>query len=172
MLALANTSRTVARELGLTLPLYPVKGYSITAPIDDAENRLPRMGILDDDRKIVLARFGGAIRVAGTAEFTGFDERIDLRRVAPILDAARELFPGPLDSLRPETANPWTGLRPLTPDGPPVLGPDSRAPAGLFFNTGHGSLGWTEAAGSARLVADCIEGKPTALDLTPYSLAR
>ena len=120
----------------------------------------------------VLARFGGAIRVAGTAEFTGFDERIDLRRVAPILDAARELFPGPLDSLRPETANPWTGLRPLTPDGPPVLGPDSRAPAGLFFNTGHGSLGWTEAAGSARLVADCIEGKPTALDLTPYSLAR
>ncbi len=172
VLALANESRAIAAPLGLALPLYPVKGYSITVPMSESESRLPHIGILDEDRKIVLARFGSAVRVAGTAEFAGFDQRLDLRRVRPILDAARDLFPGPLDGIRPEHANPWTGLRPMTPDGPPIVGPDPRAPKGLFFNTGHGSLGWTLAAATARMTADYIGGRAPAVDSTPYSLAR
>ncbi|MBM3506358.1 MAG: D-amino acid dehydrogenase [Alphaproteobacteria bacterium] len=171
VVALAMDSRSIAAAFGLSLPLYPVKGYSITVPIDSSEARLPHIGILDDDRKVVFARFGAEFRAAGTAEFAGFDMRIDHRRIWPILAAAQELFPGPLDCSTGETSASWTGLRPMTPDGSPVLGPVPGA-AGLFLNTGHGPLGWTLAAGSARAMVDVIQGRSPALDMAPYSAAR
>lgn len=172
VVALANDSRTLlAADLGIDLPLCPVKGYSVTLPATSAESRLPRMGILDDDRKVVFARFADSFRAAGTAEFAGIDTTIDNRRVKSILSAAASLFPGPLDRVQPAAAGAWTGLRPMTPDGPPILGP-AKGISGLFFNTGHGPLGWTLAAGSARMLADWIAGSAPALDAAPYSAER
>ena len=164
-------SRSVARTAGIQLPLYPVKGYSITLGASGDDARLPRMGILDDDKKVVYARFDDALRAAGTAEFAGFDRRIDHRRIDPILGAVQEMFPGPFDAVQVAGAAAWTGLRPMTPDGPPILGPASNMP-GLFLNTGHGPLGWTLAAGSARLIADWLGGRTLGLDAAPYSIER
>ena len=171
VVALGMGSRALLAPLGIDLPLYPVKGYSITLPASPTEPRLPRIGIIDDDRKVVFARFGTTLRGAGTAEFAGFDTRIDDRRVRPIVAAAQELFPGPFDGATAADANAWTGLRPMTPDGPPILG---AAPgvAGLFLNTGHGPLGWTLAAGSAQLLADLVHGRTPPIDPAPYSVTR
>ena len=171
VLALGMGSRSVARTAGIQLPLYPVKGYSITLGASGDDARLPRMGILDDDKKVVYARFDDALRAAGTAEFAGFDRRIDHRRIDPILGAVQEMFPGPFDAVQVAGAAAWTGLRPMTPDGPPILGPASNMP-GLFLNTGHGPLGWTLAAGSARLIADWLGGRTLGLDAAPYSIER
>ena len=171
VLALGMGSRSVAATAGVRLPLYPVKGYSITLGAAASEARVPQLGILDDDRKVVYARFSDALRVAGTAEFAGFDRRIDERRVAPILAAVQEMFPGPFDGVTIAASAAWTGLRPMTPDGPPVLGPAAGLP-GLFFNTGHGPLGWTLAAGSARLIAEWLGGRALSLDAAPYSVER
>jgi D-amino-acid dehydrogenase len=171
LLALGMGSRSVAATAGVDLPLYPVKGYSITLGAASDEQRLPHLGILDDDRKVVYARFADALRAAGTAEFAGFDRRIDERRVAPILAAVREMFPGPFDDVPVARAAAWTGLRPMTPDGPPVLGPVPGVP-GLLLNTGHGPLGWTLAAASARLIADWLGGRTLSLDAAPYSVER
>ena len=171
VLALGMGSRSVAATAGIDLPLYPVKGYSITLGVASSEQGLPHLGILDDDRKVVYARFADALRAAGTAEFSGFDRRIDERRVAPILASVRDMFPGPFEDMSVARAAPWTGLRPMTPDGPPILGPVAGVP-GLILNTGHGPLGWTLAAASARLVADWLGGRTLSLDAAPYSVER
>lgn len=171
VLALGMGSRSVAATAGIRLPLYPVKGYSITLGAGPNEPRLPRLGILDDDKKVVYARFDNALRAAGTAEFAGFDRRIDERRVAPILGAVQEMFPGPFDDAQVAGAAAWTGLRPMTPDGPPILGPVAGTP-GLFLNTGHGPLGWTLAAASAALIAEWLGGRTLSLDAAPYSVER
>lgn len=137
------------RPLGLRPPVYPVKGYSITLPFADGER--PAHTVSDDRAKVFLTPMGGALRVAGVAEFRGFDTALDARRITALHRLAAELYPAVADT---PVENAWTGLRAMTPDGPPLLGPTGVP--GLHINTGHGSLGWTLACGSARVVADCL----------------
>ncbi len=159
VVALGSYSRGLARTVGLDLPIVPVKGYSVTLPTNGAT--APKLGILDAERKVVMTVLGGGLRVAGTAEFAGYDTALDPLRLAAITATALDLFP---DFRRiahtPDDRRPWAGIRPMTPDGSPLLGPAPEAAgcANLFFNTGHGPLGWTLACGSAKLIAEWIGG--------------
>lgn len=135
------------------IPVYPVKGYSITLPIADAQ-RAPVSTVLDESYKVAITRFDRRIRVGGMAELRGFDLRLDPRRQETLQLCVHELFPG---GGYPGSCNFWTGLRPMTPDGTPLVG---RTPVpNLYLNTGHGTLGWTMACGSARLLADLMTGR-------------
>lgn len=166
VLALASFSARPARRIGLRLPVYPIKGYSLTAPIVDPA-AAPRIGISDDERRMVLVSLGGRLRAAGTAEIAGFDNRANPRRSGAILRAARELFPDACDY---EKAEHWSGLRPMTPDSVPVIGRTRYA--NLFLNTGHGTLGWTHACGSARILADLIADRTPEIDLDGLTIER
>jgi D-amino-acid dehydrogenase len=152
VMALGAYSPLLMRPLGLRIPVYPMKGYSITL---DANDFCPQSSITDGEYKIVHTRIGNRLRIAGTAEFTGYDDRVNQRRIDSIIRAAKTLMPkAPWDG----EIHSWACLRPSTPDGPPILG---RTPfANLYLNTGHGTLGWTQAAGSASIVADCIDNNP------------
>jgi len=151
VMALGSYSPIYLRPLGIDLPIYPMKGYSLTLPTNEFS---PQGSVTDGKYKVVCTRLGDRMRVAGTAEFAGYDDRINEARIVPIVKAAKSLFPkAPWES----ELKKWACLRPSTPDGPPILG---RTPyQNLFLNTGHGTLGWTQAAGSASIVADIIEGK-------------
>lgn len=140
------------------LPIYPVKGYSITAPVVDP-SRAPSVSLTDESRRIVCSRLGDRLRIAGTAELNGFDTRIRPERVAGILDWARTRFPGAIDIAEAEA---WAGLRPATPGNVPVIGRGRHDR--LWFNTGHGTLGWTLACGSAAALAELMSGRQPALD--------
>ncbi|MDR2240384.1 MAG: D-amino acid dehydrogenase [Zoogloeaceae bacterium] len=153
LLALGSYSAALARPLGDRLPIYPVKGYSVTLPLADGA-AAPCVSITDESRRIVCSRLGDRLRVAGTAELTGFDTAIDPDRCAAILRRARQLFP----RLEPAgDAAYWAGLRPATPGNVPIIG-RSRLP-NLFYNTGHGTLGWTLACGSGQTIAAIIDGR-------------
>ena len=166
VVALGSESPIYTRRLGIPLPVYPVKGYSVTIPTA-GRNNAPSMGIADEERKIVIARLGGKLRAAGTAELVGYDHRIDERRARSVLEPLLELFPNGGD---PDQVEFWTGLRPMTPDGSPVIG--QTGVKNLFLNTGHGSVGWTLACGSARLVSDMISGRKHEMDPSEWALAR
>jgi D-amino-acid dehydrogenase len=152
VLAFGSYSRGFLAPLGLDLPVYPVKGYSLTVPLVD-EALAPRSTVLDETYKIALTRFDRRIRVGGMAELGGFDLRLNPRRRATLEMVTQDLFPG--GDL--PNASFWTGLRPMTPDGAPILG--GTRYANLFLNTGHGTLGWTMACGSGRLVTDLVLGR-------------
>jgi len=137
----------------LDIPVYPVKGYSITVPIA-SPFRAPVSTVLDEGYKVAITRFDDRIRVGGMAELRGFDLRLQRRRRETLELCLGELFPG---AGEPEADSFWTGLRPMTPDGTPIVGP-TRLP-NLFLNTGHGTLGWTMACGSARVLADQLSGR-------------
>lgn len=169
VIAAGSYSPLLARSAGLKLPIYPVKGYSITVPIR-APFEAPRIPVVDFDRKIVMAPLGERMRIAGTAEFTGYDTQPNLPRSRSVLALAQTLFPQLTDAAAPDEIEYWTGLRPMSCDGPPILGPTPMK--GLFLNTGHGPLGWTMACGSARVVADCIAGNETGVTLDGLTLAR
>jgi D-amino-acid dehydrogenase len=143
--------------LGVRLPIYPVKGYSITAPIVDFE-AAPQVCLTDEAAKLAFSRLGNRLRVAGTAELNDYDSSINEQRCAAIRARAEEVFPDAADYDR---AQPWCGLRPATPSNVPVVG-RSRL-SNLFLNAGHGTLGWTLACGSARAIADVIAGRQPAL---------
>lgn len=146
-------SRRLAAMLGDRINIYPVKGYSITVPLTSATARraAPQVSLLDDSAKIATSRLGeDRFRIAGTAEFNGFNRDIRVDRVRPLVDWVRANFPDVDTSL----AEPWAGLRPMTPSMMPFVGPGRRA--GVFYNTGHGHLGWTLAGATARTVADLI----------------
>ena len=165
VLALGSYSRALLEPLGLHLPVYPVKGYSLTMPIADPTS-VPQSTVLDETYKIALTRFDDRLRVGGMAELGGFDLRLDPARRATLEKVVRELFPGG-DLSRAQF---WTGLRPMTPDSTPVIG---AAPLrGLWLNTGHGTLGWTMACGSGRLVAELLTGRPGAIRSDDLGLAR
>ena len=166
VIALGSESPQVARPLGIKLPVYPVKGYSVTIPIE-SQNHAPSLGIADEERKIVVARLGNKLRAAGTAELVGYDRSIDEHRARSVLKPMLELFPNGGDTEQVEF---WAGLRPMTPDGSPVIG-QTRI-KNVYLNTGHGSVGWTLACGSARLVSDMIIGKVSEVDPTEWSLQR
>lgn len=153
-------SRKLAAQLGLFLPIYPVKGYSLTAQLDDPE-RAPRSTVVDLDRKVAITRLGDRMRVTGFAELTAFNRRIPQGRLDVIREAVEARFPGAADFHR---AEPWTGFRPMLPDGPPAMG---KGPLeNLYVNTGHGTFGWTLSAGSAKILAQLVDGEtpPIALD--------
>lgn len=152
VLALGSYSRELLAPLGLKIPVYPLKGYSLTIPLVD-ESREPVSTVLDETYKIAVTRFNNRIRVGGMAELGGFDLRLNPRRRETLEMVVSDLFPGG-DLPRAEF---WTGLRPMTPDGTPIVGPTSVQ--GLFLNTGHGTLGWTMACGSGQLLADLVSGR-------------
>ncbi len=153
VVALGSYSPHLLRPLGLRVPIYPAKGYSITVPISDPA-RAPHVSLIDEAMKVVVSRLGTRLRVAGTAEFTGYDLGINRTRCEAILKRAQHLFPGAFD---PRLAEFWTGLRPATPGNVPLIGRTSIA--NLYLNSGHGTLGWTLACGSGRALADIVSGR-------------
>ena len=166
VMALASYSPALLRPLGIRLPVYPVKGYSITLAVEDAD-RAPVSTLLDESYKVAITRLGSRIRVGGMAEISGFDLSLPKRREATLLHVVDDLFPGA--AAKGDTSF-WSGLRPMTPDGPPVIG---ATPIGnLFLNTGHGTLGWTMACGSGRLIASLISGATPPIDATGLGVAR
>lgn len=157
------------RPLGLRLPIEPVKGYSATIPVDDGAD-VPRVPLIDEEHRVVITRLGGRLRVAGTAEFAGFDRAIRPRRVEIVLRQALSNLPALAGRIDLERTEPWACLRPIPVDGSPILG-HSGIP-GLYLNTGPGHLGWTFAAGAGRLVADIVSDREPELDPAPYSVDR
>ncbi len=165
--ALGSYTPALLRPLGIALPVYPVKGYSITLPIVD-EARAPVSTVMDETFKVAITRLGDRIRVGGMAEIAGFNLDLPDARRATLRQSVESLFAGAGDQARSTF---WAGLRPMTPDGTPVIGP---APRGdnLFLSTGHGTLGWTMACGSGRMLADIIDGKTPAITPSDYTLDR
>jgi len=164
VLALGVGSRHLARSVGFDLPIYPLKGYSITVPVA-RDAAAPRVSVTDSLHKIVYARLGDRLRAAGIADLAGHDESIDRTRLALLVERARSTFPEAGDYV---DASPWAGLRPATPRGTPILG---RSPLeNLFLNVGHGALGFTLAAGAARAVADVVGGRTPATPLNGLTL--
>jgi D-amino-acid dehydrogenase len=141
------------RTIGIRLPIYPVKGYSITLPVTD-DAAAPQSTLMDETHKVAITRLGDRIRVAGQAEIIGYSQRLGQRATDTVRYVISDLFPKGGDVSKAEG---WTGLRPMTPDGTPMLGPTRFS--NLYLNTGHGTLGWTMSAGSARAVADLVLGR-------------
>lgn len=166
VLALGSYSPLMLSKIGIRIPVYPVKGYSITVPIV-MEDMAPVSTVMDETYKVAITRLGSRIRVGGTAELSGYNDRLDPRRRATLEKSLGDLYPGAGDTGQ---ATFWTGLRPMTPDGTPIIG-GTRYP-NLVLNTGHGTLGWTMAAGSGRIVADLVNGKRPAVETADLSLDR
>ena len=166
LLALGSHSPALAAPLGLRLPVYPVKGYSITVPITNAAGA-PESTVMDETHKVAVTRLGDRIRVGGTAELAGFDLTLHAPRRRTLEHVVADLFPQGGD-VRQATF--WCGLRPMTPDGTPIVGP-TKYP-NLYLSTGHGTLGWTMACGTGQLMADLISGRKTDIPLDGLTLAR
>jgi D-amino-acid dehydrogenase len=153
VLALGSASHHAAKTLGFRLPIYPLKGYSITLDTADTPGATPRVNVTDAARKVVFARIGQRLRVAGMAELVGHDDRIPPARIHSLCEATRALFPGCSDF---NELRPWTGMRPATPTGLPLVGRHPHAPENLLLNTGHGALGFTLAFGTAAQAAELV----------------
>ncbi|WP_342119981.1 D-amino acid dehydrogenase [Pseudoduganella sp. OTU4001] len=165
VVALGAYSTPFLKEL-FDIPVYPLKGYSITVPIVDGD-KAPTSTILDETYKIAVTRFDDRIRVGGMAEIAGYNTKLNPRRRETLEMVVNDLFPGAGDTA---AATFWTGLRPMTPDGTPVVG--RTAIRNLFTNTGHGTLGWTMSCGSAQLLADIMSAKRPAIFADDLSVAR
>lgn len=166
VLALGSYSPQLARPLGIDLPIYPVKGFSITVPITDPD-MAPESTIMDETHKVAVTRLGDRIRVGGTAQLSGYDLELDEARRRTLEFVVSDLFPHGGDVSRAEF---WTGLRPMTPDGTPIIG-DSGYP-NLSLCSGHGTLGWTMAAGTGRVMADLVSGRAPDIDMEGLDLSR
>jgi D-amino-acid dehydrogenase len=166
LVALGSYSPLLLRPLGIHIPVYPVKGYSITLPISDA-TRAPESTIMDETHKVAVTRLGDRIRVGGTAELAGYNLSLRKARRRTLDHVVTDLFPGGGDLSQAEF---WTGLRPMTPDGTPVLG--ATPYDNLFLSTGHGTLGWTMATGTGRLLADLLSGNKPEIDPSGLTMAR
>ncbi len=152
VMALGAASAPMARQLDVHLPIYPLKGYSITVEVGD-ESKAPAVSVTDSARKVVFARIGSRLRVAGMAELAGYDTQVDSRQIESLKASTQALFPhcSPFAEL-----NPWAGLRPATPTALPLIGKHPKGPANMLFNVGHGALGFTLALGSAARVAQLL----------------
>ena len=158
VLAMGSLSPLLAKPLGIELPIYPAKGYSVTMPVKDAA-MAHQVSLTDDEFKLVFSRLGDRLRIAGTAELNGYDRDLNRVRCEAIVRRVEELFPGAGDT---ERAQFWTGLRPATPSNVPIIG---RSKVGkLFLNTGHGTLGWTHACGSGKSIARIVAGLAPEVD--------
>ncbi|HCG6064625.1 TPA: D-amino acid dehydrogenase [Vibrio parahaemolyticus] len=153
VVASGSFSTALLKQLDIDIPVYPVKGYSLTLPIEN-EEYAPRSTVMDETYKVAMTRFDDRIRVAGTAELAGFDPSLPQKRKNTIEMVVRDLFPRGGDFSQAEF---WTGFRPMTPDGTPIIG--ATPYDNLFTNTGHGTLGWTMACGSGHLLANIMTGK-------------
>lgn len=162
VVAAGHVSPALLASLNMRLPVYPVKGYSVTVP---AGNHAPSVSLTDETRRIVISRFGDRLRAAGTAEVGGYDTTLEEPRARAVLASLRDLFPELELTEEPEF---WCGLRPMTPDGCPLIGPVPGI-AGLWLNTGHGTLGWTLAMGSAGIIADLASGRTPSLPLGNFA---
>ena len=158
VLAMGSLSPLYAKPLGISLPIYPAKGYSVTMPVKDAA-LAHQVSLTDDEYKLVFSRLGDRLRIAGTAELNGYDRDLNRVRCEAIVRRVEELFPGAGDSSRAQF---WTGLRPATPSNVPIIG-RSKLP-NLFLNTGHGTLGWTHACGSGKSIARIVSGLAPEID--------
>jgi D-amino-acid dehydrogenase len=158
VLAMGSLSPLYAAPLGIRLPIYPAKGYSVTLPVKDA-SKAHQVSLTDDEYKLVFSRLGDRLRIAGTAELNGYDRDLNRVRCEAIVKRVEDLFPGAGDASQ---AQYWTGLRPATPSNVPIIG---RSKIGnLFLNTGHGTLGWTHACGSGKSVARIVSGLEPEVD--------
>jgi D-amino-acid dehydrogenase len=152
VLAMGSLSPLVAQPLGISLPIYPAKGYSVTMPVKDAA-MAHQVSLTDDEYKLVFSRLGQRLRIAGTAELNGYDRDLNRVRCEAIVKRVEALFPGAGDTTQAQF---WTGLRPATPSNVPIIG-RSKLP-NLYLNTGHGTLGWTHACGSGKSIARIVGG--------------
>lgn len=155
-------SDSLTRPLGQPLPIYPVKGYSLTATITDAA-KAPVSTVHDDQYKVVMTRLGDRLRATAFVELNDFDRGVPEARLETIKKSVLSRFPGCTDI---DSAESWTGFRPMTPDGPAIIGRGSRD--NLYLNTGHGVFGWTLAPGSADVIASLIDGQPPAVCLDAF----
>jgi D-amino-acid dehydrogenase len=166
LVALGSYSPMLLKPIGINIPVYPVKGYSITVPITDPAGA-PESTIMDETHKVAVTRLGDRIRVGGTAELAGFSTKLREARRDTLNHVVSDLFPTGGDVSKAEF---WCGLRPMTPDGTPVLG--GTHVQGLYLATGHGTLGWTMAAGTGRVMADLMSGRPTDIDMKGLTVER
>ncbi|HEY8566651.1 MAG TPA: D-amino acid dehydrogenase [Beijerinckiaceae bacterium] len=166
VVALGPESAALLAPLGIDVPIYPVKGYSITLPVRD-DAAAPRAALMDEAYKVAITRLGDRVRVAGTAELGSRALTPRQKPVETLLKVVRDWFPRGVDT---GTITPWVGARPMTPDGPPILGPT--AVPGLFLNLGHGSTGWAMSLGSAKIVADLVTGARPEIDVAGLTIAR
>lgn len=167
VVAAGSLSRKLLQQsLGISLPTYPVKGYSLTLDITDDENA-PQSTLMDETFKVAVTRFDNRIRVGGIAEISGYSKSLRTSAIDTLRKVGKDMFPNATDW---QAGQAWTGLRPMTPDSTPIIG--ASGIDGLYLNTGHGSLGWTLACGSAQLVTDIINGQSTALNANHYALSR
>lgn len=164
--ALGSHTPIIVGPLGLNVPVYPIKGYSITVPITDASGA-PESTVMDETYKVAITRLGNRIRVGGTAEISGYDLALRESRRATLNHSVGDLFPRGGDISK---ASFWCGLRPMTPDGPPIIGKTRYD--NLYLSTGHGTLGWTMACGSGRVLADTLSGKKPEVDISELNLGR
>ncbi|MCB1778066.1 MAG: D-amino acid dehydrogenase [Candidatus Competibacteraceae bacterium] len=165
VVCLGAQSPLVTKDLGISLPIFPGKGYSITFP---AGPHCPLVNITDTSYRLVYSRLGSHLRVAGVMEFVGYNLAVKEKRLQRMIKRARTSFPQGGDYAKP--SNPWVGLRPLTPDSAPII---SGSPYdNLYFNTGHGMLGWTLACGSATLLTDLLTGNDSKIPTTAFDLQR
>ncbi len=166
VMALGSYSTRMLAPLDIHVPVYPVKGFSITVPIANAA-KAPESTIMDETHKVAVTRLGDRIRVGGTAQLSGFDLQLDKGRRSTLEFVVTDLFPEGGDVAQAEF---WTGLRPMTPDGTPILG-ETRYD-NLMLSTGHGTLGWTMATGTGRVMADLISGRKPEIDMEGLTVAR
>lgn len=165
VVACGSFSPLLLRPLGIAIPVYPAKGYSITIPLAEQVSA-PSVSLTDDGAKLVYSRLGQRLRIAGTAEFVGYDVRLAPARFVPLLRRVRQIFPH--IEMPPGAVERWTGLRPATPSNVPIIGPTRLR--NLYLNTGHGTLGWTMAVGSGSLLADLVAGRAPSIDPRPYTV--
>ena len=166
VLALGSHSPLLLKPLGIDLPVYPVKGYSLTVPITHPAGA-PESTVMDETHKVAITRLGDRIRVGGMAELDGYSAKLNPRRRATLEHVVTDLYPRGGDV---RAASFWSGLRPMTPDGPPVIG---RAKfANLWLNTGHGTLGWTMSCGSGRVLVDLVSGRQPVIDASALGIGR
>lgn len=164
--ALGSYTPRFVRGLGLQVPVYPIKGYSITVPIVEPD-RAPLSTVMDETFKVAITRLGGRIRVGGMAEIAGFSTDLPKARRETLELSVQDLFNGAGDF---RNVSFWSGLRPMTPDGTPIIGPTRYR--NLWLNTGHGTLGWTMACGSARVLADLVSGVRPEIEAEDLALSR
>ncbi|MEK0082525.1 D-amino acid dehydrogenase [Benzoatithermus flavus] len=166
VVALGSYSPLLLRRIGIDLPVYPVKGYSLTVPITDPKGA-PESTVMDETHKVAITRLGDRIRVGGMAELDGYNTKLRPSRRATLEYVVGDLYPKGGDATQGTF---WCGLRPMTPDGPPVIG-KAKYP-NLWLNTGHGTLGWTMACGSGRVLADLLSGKEPEIDVRELAIDR
>jgi D-amino-acid dehydrogenase len=164
--ALGPYAPILMKAVGIKLPIYPIKGYSITLPVTD-DAAAPQSTLMDETHKVAITRLGDRIRVAGQAEIIGYNAKLGKGATDTVRYVVSDLFPKGGDVSRAEG---WTGLRPMTPDGTPVIGPTRYS--NLFLNTGHGTLGWTMSCGSGRAVADAVLGRTPEISFDGLTAAR